>query len=101
MASSVSDDIMWTFESLKNVPSYMVSSWTAIPAFMLGSLGEMLVQDMLPVGTTVNEQRLWLSLSRGVQTLYNFSFWNIYDQTDAQIAANANALAALNKAKVA
>lgn len=97
--ATVSDNLMWTLESIKGVPSYMLSSWTAIPAFMLGSLGEMLVQDALPVGSTVNEQRLWLSLSRGIQTLYNFSFWNIYDETDSQIANNAAAIAALNKAK--
>lgn len=93
------DDFMDTWDALKGTPGYMMNSVSALPVFMLSSWLEVVIQDNLPVGQTDMEKRLWLSVSRGAQSWFNFSFFNVYEGTDAGIEANRQAIANIPRPK--
>lgn len=71
-------------DSLKDVPSYMLSTWPAIPVFTAYHFFNVWFQENKP--ESIAEQH-WVALGGSITDLLNFSFYSIYSQTDP--ASNA------------
>ena len=87
-------DLKDVWSALKLVPGYMATSWSSIPVFTLGYFAQLSLQDVSVEGIP---PLLWNSATQGLLQLFNHSYFNIYEETEVGIDANAEALKALGK----
>lgn len=66
-------------DSLKDVPSYMLSTWPAIPVFTAYHFFNVWFQENKPESIAESH---WVALGNSITELLNFSFYSIYSNTD-------------------